>query len=144
MANSHTTTYQLLDCDGNTPTLVHVDGLPWLWHCDDQHSVLAEAALDPLRLAPLGKGVLLDELPAHHHRPGLTSLLMLPLNSNCVALHLDLELGGLVAGGVQIHLHLVVVLVVLDRAAVLPPVQHRSEVVRQWRGGLHHPVLKEE
>merc|ERR1711902_163195 len=98
----------------------------------------------PSGLLPSGKGVLLDELPAHHHRPGLTSLLMLPLHSNSVALHLDLELVRLVAGRVEVHLHLVVVLVVLDRAAVLLPVQHRPEVVRQGCRGLHHPVLWEE
>merc|ERR1712223_299006 len=141
MANSPTRRNQLLDCDWHTPTPVSVDGFPWLWHGDDQHSVLAEAALHALRLAPLKKGILLDELPAHHHRPGLTSLLMLPLHSHSVALYLDLELVRLVAGRVEMHLHLVVVLVVLDRAAVLLPVQHRPKVVRQWRWGLHHPVL---
>ena len=55
MADSHTTTNQLLDCDWHTPTLVRVDGLPWLWHGDDQHSILAETALHALRLAPLGE-----------------------------------------------------------------------------------------
>merc|ERR1712012_327897 len=124
MANSYTTTNQLLDCDWHTSTLVSIDSLLWLRHGDDQHSILAETALHALWLAPLGKGVLLDEVPAHHHRPGLTSFLMFPLHSYSVALHLDLELVRLVAGRVEMHLHLVVVLVVLDRAAVLLPVQH--------------------
>merc|ERR1712083_24297 len=114
----------LLDSNGDTPALVLIAGLPRLWHRNHQHPVLAEAALHSVGLAALRESVLLDELPAHHHSACLALLLVLSLYANDAALHLDFQLVWLVAGGVEVHLHLVLVLVVLDRAAVSLSVQH--------------------
>merc|ERR1711934_290433 len=119
----------LLDSDGNAPALILIDRLLRLWHCNHKNSILAEAALHPIRLAALRKSVLLDKLPAHHHSASLALLLMLTLHPHDTTLHLDFQLVWLVAGGVEVNLPLVLILVVLDRAAVSLPVQHRSKVV---------------